>query len=333
MGKHSKNNNDRPFFSNAERKAASSGRAASSFIGANDFKEWGWGTQTATLDSDSMKDIDACSLTLQPCKEPVVTPRGVLYDRGAAIEYILARKKEIEAATKAYDAQEAAEAEEAAQLAAGARDSRIAEFVAQQEGLSQADLRARAASSGSGRSAGDGGASSRFVTGATMGRSLVADKGVHAADTSFWVATNTPGAKRKLDKPDSIVRCPVTGDPLKMNKMTAVVFTKADESDTADELAGKSAKERYICPLTKKALTNTNPATVLRPSGIVVSSACIADFIRKDMLDPFTDPPAPLREKDIIPLRVEGTGFAARTEERALKVQKSEVGGGGGGGW
>lgn len=330
MGKHSKNNNDRPFFSNAERKAASTGRAASSFIGANDFREWGWGTQTATLDSDSMKDLDACCLTLQPCKEPMVTPSGVLYDRGAAIEYILARKKDIESATKAFEAQEAAEAAEKAADAEGARESRIAEFVAQQEGLSQADLRARAANSGG---AGSSSASSSFVTGASMGRRLVADTGVHAADTSFWVATNTPGAKRKLEKPDTVVRCPVTGDPLKLNKMTAVIFTPADEKATAEELAGKDAKERYVCPLTKKALTNTNPATVLRPSGMAVSSSCVADFIRKDMRDPFTDPPALLKEKDIIPLRVEGTGFAARTEERALKVQKSEVGGGGGGGW
>ena len=48
-----------------------------------------------------------------------MTPKGVLYDRGAAIEYILARKKEIEAATKAYDAQEAVEATEAAQRSSG----------------------------------------------------------------------------------------------------------------------------------------------------------------------------------------------------------------------
>ena len=65
MGKHSKNNNDRAFFSNAERKAAAAGRAASAFTGQNDFREWGWGTETRTLDSDSMKDLDACSLSLQ----------------------------------------------------------------------------------------------------------------------------------------------------------------------------------------------------------------------------------------------------------------------------
>ena len=82
---HPQNNNDRAFFSNAERKAAAYGRHSSSMLGGHNtganFKEWGWGTETRTLDSDSMKDIDACSLSLQTCVEPLVTPSGVLYDK------------------------------------------------------------------------------------------------------------------------------------------------------------------------------------------------------------------------------------------------------------
>ena len=32
----------------------------------------------------------------------------------------------------------------------------------------------------------------------------------------------------------------------------------------------------------------------------------VEKIIKKDMLDPFTEPPTTLKEKDIIPLRVEG---------------------------
>ena len=63
---------------------------------------------------------------------------------------------------------------------------------------------------------------------------------------------------------------------------------------------------------------------------MAVASSCVKDFIKKDMLDPFTDPPTKLKEKDLIPLRVEGTGFAAKTEVKALKVEKANTGGGGG---
>ena len=45
-------------------------------------------------------------------------------------------------------------------------------------------------------------------------------------------------------------------------------------------------------------------------------------------LDEFT--PTKLKERDLIALRVEGTGFAARTDAKALKVEKGRCGGGGG---
>ena len=59
------------------------------------------------------------------------------------------------------------------------------------------------------------------------------------------------------------------------------------------------------------------------PAGMVVSTQCIKDCIKKDMIDPFTEPPTPLKDKDIIPLRVEGTGFAAKTDEKALQVKSN----------
>jgi len=313
MGKHSKNNNDRAFFSHAERKAAAYGRHSSSMLGGHNtganFKEWGWGTESRTLDSDSMKDIDACSLSLQPCAEPLVTPSGVLYDKEAVIRFILARKKEIARETEAWEAQQASDASSAAAAASAEHECRIQEFVAQQEGLSQADLRARAASS-----------STAVTTAASMGRSLVEDKGRHATDTNFWVVSNTPEAQARVAKPDGVVRCPITNEPLRLKAMVPVIFTPADEGSSSAEVVAKRSNERYICPLSKKALSNVNPVTVLRLSGMAVSTKAVKDCIRKDMLDPFTDPPTKLKEKDIIALRVEGTGFAARTDEATLKA-------------
>ena len=69
-------------------------------------------------------------------------PAGVLYDKQVVIEYILSRKKETRprrprGGTAGRDEASAKKAE------AAAYESRIAEFVAQQEGLSQADIRAR----------------------------------------------------------------------------------------------------------------------------------------------------------------------------------------------
>ena len=143
MGKHSKNNNDRAFFSYHERRAANYGRHASGRLGGHNtganFKEWGWGTEARTLDSDAMKDLDACSLSLQPCVDPVVTPAGVLYDKGVVLEYIIQRKKDIERETAAWEAQQAGDDATAAGEAAAAQQARVDEFLAQQEGLSQSE--------------------------------------------------------------------------------------------------------------------------------------------------------------------------------------------------
>ena len=141
MGKHSKNNNDRAFFSYHERKAASYGRLSSSLLGGHNTADgnhvsFGWGSESRTLDGDAMKEIDACSLSLQPCVEPVVTPSGILYDKQVVVEYILSRKKELERELRAWESQEAGQKAEAASEAQQAQQARIDEFVAQQEGLS-----------------------------------------------------------------------------------------------------------------------------------------------------------------------------------------------------
>ncbi|PIO28511.1 hypothetical protein AB205_0016450 [Aquarana catesbeiana] len=55
----------------------------------------GYGTQTVRLSRDAVKDFDCCCLSLQPCKDPVVTPDGYIFEKEAILEYILHQKKEI----------------------------------------------------------------------------------------------------------------------------------------------------------------------------------------------------------------------------------------------
>jgi len=254
-----------------------------------------------------MKEIDACSLSLQPCVEPVVTPSGILYDKQVIVEYILTRKKELARELREWEAQQSGQQAEAVSEEQREQQGRIDEFVAQQEGLSQGDLKSRSKQA--------------VATASTMGRSLLsADTGTHAPDTSFWVPQLTPEAGTLLKKPDTVVRCPASGEPLRLKQLFVVKFTRLDEET---DLRGQIAKERYMCPLSKRPLSNVHPAAVLRHSGMVISTQCVKDCIKKDMIDPFTEPPVKLREKDIITLRVEGTGFASKTDVKALVV-KSE---------
>ncbi|KAA8584800.1 hypothetical protein FQN60_003494 [Etheostoma spectabile] len=65
----------------------------------------GYGTQSIRLGKDAIKDFDCCCLSLQPCRDPVVTPDGFLYEKQAILEYILHQKTEIAKKMKAYEKQ------------------------------------------------------------------------------------------------------------------------------------------------------------------------------------------------------------------------------------
>ncbi|CAJ0571038.1 unnamed protein product, partial [Mesorhabditis spiculigera] len=91
MTRHGKNNTASSFYSAAER--------------AKDAKASGFGTLHARLTADSIKDFDCCSLTLQPCRHPVISPESHIFDREAMIEYFLAQKKKINKLTKSWERQ------------------------------------------------------------------------------------------------------------------------------------------------------------------------------------------------------------------------------------
>lgn len=89
----------------------------------------GYGTNTQRVGKDSVKDFDCCCLTLQPCRNPVITfvyfhihfhiaillsyltvnfayrKDGYLFDKEAILEYVLTKKKEYTRKLKEYEKQ------------------------------------------------------------------------------------------------------------------------------------------------------------------------------------------------------------------------------------
>ncbi len=70
-----------------------------------DTKTSGYGSQSERLSKDAIKEFDCCGLTLQPCRDPVITPDGYLYDREAILEYILHKKQEYSKMLRLYEKQ------------------------------------------------------------------------------------------------------------------------------------------------------------------------------------------------------------------------------------
>ncbi|XP_072283073.1 nitric oxide synthase-interacting protein [Pyxicephalus adspersus] len=255
----------------------------------------GYGTQTVRLSKDAVKDFDCCCLSLQPCKDPVVTPDGYIYEKEAILEYILHQKREIARQMKLYEKQKNEKKAEIEELSKAAKDSKMKAFLDKEMSIISKPLNPflkKMESNGSEEEAG-----SSQQSGEDKSKQL----------PSFWIPSLTPEAKSTLvKKPDKNVYCPMSGKPLKMKDLITVKFTKVDEK--VDRVGLINRQDRYMCAVTRDMLGNSVPCAILRPSGAVVTLECVEKLIKKDMTDPISG--EKLTEKDIIVLQRGGTGFS-----------------------
>lgn len=280
----------------------------------------GYGTQSVRLGKDAIKDFDCCCLSLQPCRDPVVTPDGYLYEKQAILEYILHQKTEIAKKMKAYEKQKQAQKSDSRLESKSEERERAERFKTRENsivskpinpftsGLTKDSQTVRSDSQKSSSSS----ASSSKTDSSSSPSSASASGSTSTSSSaqslpSFWIPMLTPEAKPTLlKKPSKTVLCPMSGRPLKMNDLITVCFTPLDP--TLDRVALLTRQERYVCAVTKDTLGNSVPCSVLRPSGAVVTQECVEKLIRMDMIDPANG--EKLTEKDIIPLQRGGTGFA-----------------------
>lgn len=202
----------------------------------------GYGTQSERVGKDSVKSFDCCSLTLQPCRNPVVTKDGYLFDKEAILEYIITKKNEYTRKLKQYEKQLKKEDEEKRELAEAEKEANLIKFMNREKNITN----------GAGKS--DGNPSSS-VSNLANGK----DKKL----PSFWVPSQLPDAKiSKLQKPDPTVYCPLSEKPLKMKDLIEVKWTLVNDPDDKKSLIAK--ENRYMCPVTHDILSNAVPCAVIR---------------------------------------------------------------------
>ncbi|XP_014479976.1 PREDICTED: nitric oxide synthase-interacting protein homolog [Dinoponera quadriceps] len=243
----------------------------------------GYGTNTQRVGKDSVKDFDCCCLMLQPCRNPVITKHGYLFDKEAILEYFLAKKKEYARKLKEYEKQK----QQGKEQTAKEELKKLQNYLSSGQDIT---------SSLNGSNTKDKGS----VSNMTNGRDKVLP--------SFWIPSKTPEAKEAfLQKPDSTIYCPVSGNPLKMKDLIPVKFTEVKDPDDKRSLIVKQA--RYMCPITHDILGNSIPCAVIKTSGDIVTMECVDKLIKKDWINPLDN--SKLKPSDIIPLQRGGTGYAS----------------------
>ncbi|KFD57286.1 hypothetical protein M514_01797 [Trichuris suis] len=266
-----------------------------------DQKASGYGTLEERLSKNAFKDFDCCSLTLQRCRDPVVTPEGYLFDYEAILKYILHHKKENVRKRKLYEdylAQKERELEDEkeAQMERKVRRFETAEATPARRNIS----------------------SEESDQPTTSGSSLVSKPNGNSITEvkNFWVPSLSGSVVDKAvpKPPANKVLCPVTGKPLKLKDLLHVKF-KVASSVSESELA--SGKNVYVCALTGDLLTNATPCVVLKTSGYVITVESLEKVVKKEWIDPFNG--KKLTEGDLIFLQRGGTGFAATNENLQSK--------------
>ncbi|KAL7644939.1 UNVERIFIED_CONTAM: hypothetical protein RMT77_004756 [Armadillidium vulgare] len=289
MTRHSKNCTANSVYSYHEKK--------------KDAHASGFGSLKLRLSKDAVKDFDCCCLNLHPCREPVLTPEGYLFEKEAILEYIVAKKNEIKRKMKEYEKQCKKERTELEEIGEAEQRSKLEKFLKTENNVQSSSQAATAGSSPSTSSSEKHGSISNMTS----------DKAKRLP--SFWIPSLTPGNKEsKLECPDKNVYCPMSGKPLRLKDLIPVKFTLADDKTSKKSLEG--TRERYKCPVSGDILGNNIPCALLRSTGDVVTMDCI-ELIKKDMIHPLTG--EKLKEKDIIPLQRGGTGFSSVNEKLTAK--------------
>ncbi|KAG8140178.1 hypothetical protein E2320_002891 [Naja naja] len=155
----------------------------------------GYGTQNVRLSKDAVKDFDCCCLSLQPCKDPVVTSDGYLYEKEAILEYILHQKKEIARQMKAYEKQKNEKKAEMAELSKAAKESQVKNFLDKELSIVSKPLNPFDRQSGDPQPGPSSGEKAKQLP-------------------SFWIPSLTPEAKTKaIPKPVSYFVIPFQDSP------------------------------------------------------------------------------------------------------------------------
>uniref|UniRef100_A0A0K0F4K9 Nitric oxide synthase-interacting protein homolog n=1 Tax=Strongyloides venezuelensis TaxID=75913 RepID=A0A0K0F4K9_STRVS len=302
MTRHGKNSTASSVYTYAERQ--------------RDKKESKYGLIKARLGADSVNSFDCCALTLQPCKNPVISPDGYIFDKEAIALYFEQQIKENKRKMKEWEKyikdleQSKNENETNKEL------ERKIELFEKCHSKGVGDVEEGPSTSSTSKKRkhisvdSDDEAEAEFRK-----KKEKIDKKDNEGEKdkkhpSFWIPELAPSAEKTIiEKPTTKVMCPVTNKPLKFKCLLDVIFTEIPEDQKGKEqhIAGK--KIRYMCPITHDLLTNTTKCVYLKTSKNVITKECYDKVIKKDMIDPINN--KKLKEGDVIELKLGGTGFAA----------------------
>ncbi|KIL66056.1 hypothetical protein M378DRAFT_186154 [Amanita muscaria Koide BX008] len=328
MTKHSKNNTASSIFSYAE------------------YKKLNYGTKKQRLGNESMRNFDACALCLNRARDPLSCGEGHLFCKECVYTDLLTQKTDMKKQKDRLEAlkREAEEERERARMAA--RERVLLEFEKGQLTLASSSIigtKPTVSSNSSEREylhtkflsphrclARGTKRKFEFDTSAVEKMTKEAEEAAlrqiekEQAEAlkhklpDFWLPSLTP-TYQSSGPPQSLSDVKVqTTSTFSLKNLFSVKFTifetnasssKLSESTPAEGSASKVKEDgEPMCPSCKKRLSNNSLIYVMKPCGHVTCKTCVDTLVRPSKQCIVCD--TQLKDKDIIELKREGTGFA-----------------------
>lgn len=342
MTKHSKNNTASSIFSYAE------------------YKRLDYGTKRQRLGNESMRVFDACSLCLNRAREPLACNEGHLFCKECVYTDLLTQKKDMKRQKDKLDVLKKEAEEERTRAREVARERVLKDFEKGHLGLSGGSSligTANSTSTAEGR-----GTKRKFEFDATTAETLAHEAEeaallqiekeqaelLKAKLPDFWLPSLTPtysssGPPTTLNdiKLHTTCRASKPAHPLALKHLTPVKFTfyttssssrPSEASPSAGAADGETAvkseapnkeESEAMCPSCKKKLSNNTLMFLMKPCSHVICKTCTDTLVRPAKQCVHCD--KVLKDKEIIELKREGTGFAggglAETSRTGISFQ------------
>jgi len=296
------------------RHSKNAGTMGSEAITYAEKRALGYGTVAERLGKESTVNFWDCRLTLQPARDPVCTPLGIVYGKEDILECLLRQKEKIKRKLKTWlDFHRNVKSNTYKWMPVKA-ESNLEDFTKSDNVIEDKNTFTNTLCSER---------KSCTLDKKTLVYGGVATYSNQKILKSFWVDGETDShwrgffSRRKAhSRPNSYTICPTTGEKLELKDLISLKFnayTSATEN---------SSVSQYVDPITKDPLTNRSNLLCIRPTGDVVLLKTYITIIEPSGIYANLR----LKKKDIIVLKKGGTGFANHDGKTVIAREHSILG-------
>jgi len=268
-----------------------------------------WGNKQMRLGKDHIRNFDSCGLCLVRATDPLCSPSGIIYCKECIYANLLEQKKKFKKKMAAWEAEQRKQIEAGFDEAHRKEQEKLEAFYRVETGI-VSNLKDKAERHRVLLKDDDIGATVTAERQTAAQHNISLDKELGC----FWVPQLTPTSDKSaaLKRPQNTCYDPIANKPIRLKQLVHVKFKRIPQKTKSAGVEGF-----YMCPITRKSLTNATKVCVLRRCG---HALLLGDYVIKALKSGKRCPVCEVqcKKKDIILLE-RATGFTASGQQMMSK--------------